>query len=290
MLLREVEYTRATSIDDALALLAGHDDARVLAGGQTLVNVLKLRIAAPARLVDITRVAELRGVRRLPDGGLDIGAATTYAEIAEAVDVWAIRALVAEVASIIADVQVRNRGTIGGNACLNLPTNHFPSVLVAVGARLVVTGRAGERVVPAEQFFQSPFTTAVRTGELLTRIEIPALPAGGGDAFVAMAAGKESQSIVHVAVALRVGDAVEDARIAIGCVGPKPVRAIAVERALLGTQASPDDVSLAVQGLGDSLSPTTDVNATAAFKRHVAEVLVERAVLAAAERSRGERG
>ena len=290
MLLREVEYTRATSIDDALALLAGHDDARVLAGGQTLVNVLKLRIAAPARLVDITRVAELRGVRRLPDGGLDIGAATTYAEIAEAVDVWAIRALVAEVASIIADVQVRNRGTIGGNACLNLPTNHFPSVLVAVGARLVVTGRAGERVVPAEQFFQSPFTTAVRTGELLTRIEIPALPAGGGDAFVAMAAGKESQSIVHVAVALRVGDAVEDARIAIGCVGPKPVRAIAVERALLGTQASPDDVSLAVQGLGDSLSPTADVNATAAFKRHVAEVLVERAVLAAAERSRGERG
>jgi aerobic carbon-monoxide dehydrogenase medium subunit len=290
MLLREVEYTRAASIEHALELLAEHDDARVLAGGQTLVNVLKLRIAAPARLVDITRVVELRGVRRLSDGSLAIGAATTYAEISEAVDVWAARPVVAEVASIIADVQVRNRGTIGGNACLNLPTNHFPSVLVALGARLVVSGRAGERVVPAEEFFQSPFTTAVQTGELLTRIEIPALPAGGGDAFMAMAAGKESQSIVHVAVALRRADAVEEVRIAIGCVGPKPVRATAVEQALVGTQAGPDDASVAVQGLGGSLSPTSDVNATAAFKRHVAEVLVERAVLAAAERSRGRRG
>lgn len=290
MLLRDVEYTRATSIDDALELLAEHDDARVLAGGQTLVNVLKLRIAAPARLVDITRVAELRGVQRRSDGGLDIGAATTYAEISEAVDVWAVRPVVAEVASIIADVQVRNRGTIGGNACLNLPTNHFPSVLVALGARLVVTGRAGERVVAAEEFFRSPFTTAVQTGELLTRIEVPPLPEGGGDAFVAMAAGKESQSIVHVAAALRVAEAVEEARIAVGCVGPKPVRATAVEQALVGTQATPDDVGLAVRGLGDSLSPTTDVNATAAFKRHVAEVLVERAVRAAAERSKGERG
>jgi aerobic carbon-monoxide dehydrogenase medium subunit len=290
MLLQEVEYARATSIEDALDLLGEHDDARALAGGQTLVNVLKLRIAGPSRLVDITRVPELRGVRTSADGGLDIGAATTYAELTEAVDVWAVRPVVAEVAAIIADVQVRNRGTIGGNACLNLPTNHFPPVLVALGAELIVTGRDGERAVPAEQFFESPFTTAVQTGELLTRIRIPALPAGGGDAFVAMAAGRESQSIVHVAVSLRVATFVEEARIAVGCVGPKPVRTTAVEAALVGTRAGADDARAAVEELGASLSPTSDVNATADFKRHVAEVLVERAVLRAAERSRGDRG
>src|SRR3982750_2688414 len=117
MLLGKVEYTRATSVDQALRMLA-HHDARPLAGGQTLVNVMKLRVAGPERVVDITRIPELRGVRRLDDGSLEIGAATTYAEITEAVDVWAARPVLAEVAGIIADVQVRNRGTIGGNVCL----------------------------------------------------------------------------------------------------------------------------------------------------------------------------
>jgi carbon-monoxide dehydrogenase medium subunit len=284
MLLSDVEYACPTSIAEALELLG--DDARPLAGGQTLVNVLKLRIAGPARLVDITRVPELRGISTLSDGSLEIGAATTYAEIAEAVDIWAVRPLIAEVASIIADVQVRNRGTIGGNACLNLPTNHFPPVLVAVDATLEIAGPDGERSVAAEDFFESPFTTAVRPGELLTRIRMPARAQGGGDAFLAMAAGKESQSVVHVAASLRVGETVEDARIALGCVGPRPVRASAVERALVGTQADELDVRAAVQGLGETLSPTSDVNASAGFKRHVAEVLVERVVLAAAERGR----
>jgi carbon-monoxide dehydrogenase medium subunit len=288
MLLRDVEYARADSIDEALELLGEHDDARALAGGQTLVNVLKLRIAGPARLVDITRIPELRGVRRLEGGGIEIGAATTYAEIEEAVDVWAVRPLVAEVASIIADVQVRNRGTIGGNVCLNLPTNHMPTVLVALGAGLVIVGRDGERTVPAEQFFEAPFTTAVQPGELLARIRVPAAAAGGGDAFLAMAAGKESQSIVHVAVALRLGSSVEEARVVVGCVGPKPVRATAVERLLVGSGATSGDAEAAVRGLGASLTPTSDVNATADFKRHVAEVLVERAVLRAAARTRGE--
>jgi carbon-monoxide dehydrogenase medium subunit len=284
MLLSDVEYACPTSIAEALELLG--DDARPLAGGQTLVNVLKLRIAGPARLVDITRVPELRGISTLSDGSLEIGAATTYAEIAEAVDIWAVRPLIAEVASIIADVQVRNRGTIGGNACLNLPTNHFPPVLVAVDATLEIAGPDGERSVAAEDFFESPFTTAVRPGELLTRIRVPARARGGGDAFLAMAAGKESQSVVHVAASLRVGETVEDARIALGCVGPRPVRASAVERALVGTQADELDVRAAVQGLGETLSPTSDVNASAGFKRHVAEVLVERVVLAAAELGR----
>src|SRR3954463_7485900 len=125
MLLSDVEYGRPTSIGEALRMLGSHPNARPLAGGQTLVNVMKLRIAGTDRLVDITRIPELKGIRRSEDGTLELGAATTYAELAEADDVWTARPVVAEVASLIADVQVRNRGTIGGNVCLNLPTSHF---------------------------------------------------------------------------------------------------------------------------------------------------------------------
>ena len=145
----------------------------------------------------------LKGVRTLDDGSLEIGATTTYAELAEAVDVWAVRPIVAEVASIIADVQVRNRGTIGGNVCLNLPIGHFPPVLVAVGAELTIAGADGERIVPAAEFFETTFTTAVRPGELLTQIQIPARQRGRAETFAAMSAGKESKSIVHVAISLR---------------------------------------------------------------------------------------
>jgi carbon-monoxide dehydrogenase medium subunit len=126
MLMREIEYARPATVEEALDLLATHDNARALAGGQTLINALKLRLLGPERVVDITRIDALKGIRTLDDGSLEIGATTTYAELAEAVDVWAVRPIVAEVASIIADVQVRNRGTIGGNACLNLPIGHFP--------------------------------------------------------------------------------------------------------------------------------------------------------------------
>jgi carbon-monoxide dehydrogenase medium subunit len=289
MLLADVEYARPATVDDALALLAG-GDARPLAGGQTLINVLKLRIAGPERLVDVTRIPDLRGVSVDDDGTLDIGAATTYAEIAESQDVWQVRPLVAEVAAIIADVQVRNRGTIGGNVCLNLPTSHFPAVAVALGAELVVVGLDGTRVVPAERFFVSTFTTAVAPGELLLRVRFPLREPGTGDAFVAMAAGKESQSIVHATASLRIGNAVESARIALGCVGAVPIRAESVEQALLGTNAEPDDVHAAVARFAPALSPVSDVNASAEFKRHVAAVLVARSVSVAIERGRAHRG
>jgi carbon-monoxide dehydrogenase medium subunit len=185
-------------------------------------------------------------------------------------------------------VQVRNRGTIGGNVCLNLPTNHFPPVLVAVGAELTVAGREGERSVAADDFFEAPFTTAVRHDEVLTSVRIPPRdPQGQGDAFVAMSAGRESQSIVHVAASVRLdGATIAEARIAVGCAGPQPVRALTVEARLAGAIADEQTVSASVHGLGETLAPVSDVNATAEFKRHVAEVLVERSILAAVERAR----
>lgn len=290
MLMGELEYARPTTVDEALDLLATHDNARALAGGQTLVNALKLRLLGPERVVDITRIDALKGIRTLDDGSLEIGATTTYAQLTEAVDVWAVRPIVAEVASIIADVQVRNRGTIGGNACLNLPVGHFPPVLVAVGAELTIVGAEGERTVPAAEFFETTFTTAVRTGELLTRIRIPARRPGEADCFLAMSAGKESKSIVHVATSLRLDGFVAEARVVLGCVSPRPLRATAVEERLIGTDADEETVRAAAEGLGATLTPVSDVNASADFKRHVAEVLVERAVLTCADRARGTAG
>ena len=280
MLLPALEYARASSVSDALELLAA-PNARVLAGGQTLVNVLKLRIIAPDRLVDVTRVGELRRIER-DDAGLAIGAAVTYQELVESADVWDARPVLAETAGVIADQQVRNRGTIGGNVCLNLPTSHFPPVLTAVGARFEIAGPDGERTVGAADFFETVFTTAVRPGELLTRVAVPARRPGEGDAFAALSVGKEGMSIVAAAASVRVVDgAIEQARVALGCVSSVPVRAAGVEERLAGAEAGPDAVAAAVAGLGETLQPQSDVNASADFRRRMAEVYARRALVAA---------
>src|SRR5213596_1095184 len=172
MLLASVENDRPRSLDDALSLLAANPDALPRAGGQTLVNVMKARIAAPELLVDLNDVPELRGIRET-DGGLELGPMVTYTQLARAEEVYRARPILAEVASQIADVQVRNRGTVGGNVCSNDPTNHLPPLMVSLGATMHVTGQNGERSVPAEEFFLGVYMTAVGQGELLTQITVP---------------------------------------------------------------------------------------------------------------------
>ncbi len=184
MLLREVEYAKPGSVAEALELLASNDGARALAGGQTLINVMKARAASPDMLVDLNGLEELRGIELAGDGTLTIGAMTTYSELMASAEAKA-RPILGEVCATIADVQVRNRGTIGGNLCSNDPTNHLPPLMVAVGARMTIAGAGGEREVPAEEFFLGVYLTAVGPGELLTRIAIPAGQEGrlrGGDA------------------------------------------------------------------------------------------------------------
>jgi carbon-monoxide dehydrogenase medium subunit len=285
MLLREFEYERPETIEEAVALLASHEGARVLAGGQTLVNVMKLRVISPDVVVDITRIPALKGISVGEDGWLELGATTSYAEIAESNEVLTLRPLVAEVAGMIADVQVRNCGTIGGNVCLNLPTSHFPPVATALGATMVIAGPHGERSVSADDFFVTSFTTAVGTGEVLKAIRFPPRRVGEGDAFVAMSAGKESQSIVHAAASIRLDGPIEHARVALGCVAPAPVRAHEIEDALVGADAGPEVVAAAVVGLGARLRPVGDVNASAEFKRHAAEVVTRRTIERAIERA-----
>jgi carbon-monoxide dehydrogenase medium subunit len=280
MLLRPVEYARPGSVDEAISLLAGHPNARALAGGQSLVNVMKLRVASPDVLVDLADLEELGGIEANSDGGLELGPMVTYSQLMLSSEVAERRPILAEVAGQIADVQVRNRGTLGGNVCSNDPTNHYPPLMVTMGATFTVRSAGGVRVVSAEEFFQGVYLTAVGPGELLTRIAIPA--ASGGDGFAAVAIGKDGTGIVTAAATLTGDGTVDSARIAIGCVAAVPVRATQMEQALAGHEATEERARAAVQGLGASLDPPHDVHASAAYRRHLAEVLAVRAVVQAA--------
>jgi carbon-monoxide dehydrogenase medium subunit len=266
MLLREVEYARPESVEDALALLAANDGARALAGGQTLINVMKARAASPDALVDLNRLDALRGIELRSDGTLEIGPMTTYAELAESAEARA-RPILGEVCLQIADVQVRNRGTVGGNICSSDPTNHLPPLMCALGATMTIAGAGGERTVTAEEFFLGVYMTAVGPGELLTRITVPA---GRADAFSAITIGRDGTCIVNAAASLEDG-----VRVAIGCVDAVPV-VLRLESA--------DAAAVAAAVRDAALDPPSDVHAGADYRRHLAEVCAVRAVAEAGKR------
>ena len=265
MLLREVQYAKPASVGDAIAILAANDGARALAGGQTLINVMKARAASPDVLVDLNGLDELKGIELAADGTLSVGPMTTYTELMASAEAKA-RPILGEVAAQIADVQVRNRGTIGGNACSNDPTNHLPPLLVAIGAQFTIAGQGGERTVPADEFFLGVYMTAVSPGELLTRITIPA---GKRDGFAAVTLGVDGTCIVNAAASAN-----GSLRVAIGCVDATPVL-------VQPSSADDDAVREAVRGAG--LTPPGDVHASAEYRTHLAEVLAVRAARQAQE-------
>ena len=282
MLLREVSYARPATIDEAIALLSEHEGARALAGGQTLVNVMKQRAASPDVLVDLGLLDELRTIT-VSGTTLRIGAMATLSSIMRSSEVEVSRPILAEVAATIADVQVRNRGTIGGNICVNDPTNHFPPLLVALGATMTVRGSGGERTLTADEFFVGVFETAVREGELLTWIDVPAGGKGVGDGMAGVTLGAHGTYIANAAAAVADGTW----RIALGCVGAVPVRATTVEEKLAGADVDEGAARAAVEGLGATLDPPSDVHASADYRRSLAETSAVRAVLQAAEKARG---
>lgn len=281
MLLREVEYARPDTVEDAISLLSRHEGARALAGGQTLVNVMKARAASPDVLVDLGSLDELRTIGFSSDGMLELGAMVTTAQLIASSEVEVARPILAEVGATIADVQVRNRGTVGGNVCVNDPTNHFPPLLVALAATFTIRGADGERTVPADEFFLGVYLTAVGPGELLTRISVPTRKPGSGDAMAGVALGRHGTYIANAAASIVDGGA----RIALGCVAAVPVRATAMEERLRGGDLSESAVRAAAEGLGEALDPPADVHASAAYRRHLAEVAPVRAVLQAARRA-----
>jgi carbon-monoxide dehydrogenase medium subunit len=269
VLLQEVEYARPETVDEAVRLLASRENARPLAGGQSLVNVMKVRAAAPDVVVDLDRIPELRELRAGQGGSLELGAMVTYAELIASEEVRSARPILAEVALTIADVQVRNRGTIGGNVCSNDPTNHFPPLLAALEATMTIRGVESERTVPADEFFEGVYVTAVSQGELLTRVTVPARQPGQGDGFASLAVGKDGTGIVNVAASVRDGSA----RVAVGCVSATPVL----------VTAAADEVAVRDAVRAARLDPPSDVHASADYRRHLAEVLAVRAVRQALE-------
>ena len=233
---------------------------------------MKARVASPDALVDLNGLDELKGVELGgPTAALEIGAMTTYTEIVESAEARA-RPILGEVCAQIADVQVRNRGTIGGNICANDPTNHLPPLMVALGAEMTIAGADGERTVTAEDFFLGVYMTAVGPGELLTKITIPP---GRRDGFASVTIGRDGTCIVCAAVSLD-----DSPRVAIGCVDAVPHRATDVEAKLDGRAPSRPRV----EGLGATLDPPADVHAPADYRRHLAEVVVARAIAQANER------
>ena len=213
------------------------------------------------------------------DGAGFLAPGLTYAQLMASSEVEVSRPILAEVAATIADVQVRNRGTIGGNVCVSDPTNHLPPLLVALDATFTIRGQDGERTVSADEFFLGVYLTAVGEGELLTTVNVPP-SSGAGDGFAGLTVGKHGTYVVNAAASVY-GDA---ARIAIGCVGASPVRVEAMEEALEGSDFSEDAVHKAAEGLGVSLDPPSDVHGSGDFRRHLAEVSATRAVLQAAGR------
>jgi carbon-monoxide dehydrogenase medium subunit len=267
MLLREVEYARPASVQEAVRLLAENDGARPLAGGQTLINVMKARAASPDMLVDLNGLDELKGIDLASDGTVSIGAMTTYTELMGSAEARA-RPILGEVCAEIADVQVRNRGTVGGNVCSNDPTNHLPPLMVSLGATMHITGADGERTVPAEEFFLGVYMTAAGPGELLTKLTVPP---GKSDGFASVAIGRDGTCIVNAAASVNGG-----ARVAIGCVDAVPVL-------LKADSADEDAVRAAVRNA--NFEPPADVHASADYRRHLAEVVAVRAVAEARGKS-----
>jgi aerobic carbon-monoxide dehydrogenase medium subunit len=282
MLLREVSYVRPATVEEAISHLSGNAGARPLAGGQTLVNVMKSRAAAPDVLVDLADLEDLRTIGFSSDGLLEIGAMVTYAQLASSSEVEVARPILAEVVETIADVQVRNRGTIGGNVCVADPTNHLPPLLVALDASFTIRGADGERTVSADDFFVGVYMTAVGEGELLTKVSVPPSK-GAGDGFSGLTIGRHGTYVVDAAASV----ADDGVHIALGCVSAVPVRATTMEEKLRGGDFSEEAVKRASEGLGASLDPPSDVHGSAEYRRHLAEVSAVRAVLQAASRRKG---
>ncbi len=290
MLLETVEYARPDTVPEAIATLSARDGAAVLAGGQSLVNVLKHRVASVELLVDISRLEPLRRIEVGADGSLEIGACVTYDELDRSGPVRAGHAILAEVAGHIEDQQIRDRGTIGGNCCLSDPTNNLPPLLVALGATMVIESSQGPREVAAGEFFHGYFATAIGEGELLTSLKVPALAADAGAGYATVAVGADSKAIARAAALVRGQDTITEARVVLACVSPTPIRHQGMEESLRGGAATAEAVRAAAERVGDDLDPLGDCHGSAEYRREMARVVARRAVCQAIVKGGSDRG
>lgn len=275
------DYQSPSSIEEALALLTeAGDEGKIMAGGQSLIPVLKLRLAAPEMVIDLGKIDSLRGISEDGDA-LVIGAMTPHHEVAGNPLVAQHAALIAKATQTVADPQVRHRGTFGGALVHADPAGDLPAPALALDAGFVIVGPGGSRTVPASDFFVDLFTTAVGEDEILTQVRIPKKTGWGTD-YQKFTRVKQQWSIVGVAAAIRVEDGkIAEARIGLTNMGSVPIRATTVEQALVGCALEEGAIAQATASAGDGTNPPSDINGDADYRRHLASVLTKRAVLAA---------
>ena len=278
MIAAEFDYQRVGSVDEAIAALGeGGEEAKLLAGGHSLLPLMKLRLATPALLIDMGGIAELRGVER-SNGDWRIGALTTHATLQDSPELG----VVADAAGKIADQQVRNRGTIGGSLAHADPASDLPGVMLAAEASVVVRGPGGERTIAAADLFEDYLTTSLTPEEVLTDIRMPALDGWkwGYEKFTRRA---EDWAMVGITALVKISDGTcEDVRVGLTHMASTPLRATAVEEALRGQPLDHERISAAAEHAADGTEPPGDLNASSEYKSHLARVLTRRALLTAA--------
>jgi carbon-monoxide dehydrogenase medium subunit len=276
------DYKAPTSLEEALQLLAeGGDDAKIIAGGQSLLPVLKLRLAAPELVIDLGKIDSLKGVRDDGDA-IVIGAMTTHFEVSGDPLVAEHASLIAKCIETVADPQVRHRGTFGGACSHADPASDIPAPTLALDAQFVIAGPGGQRTVAAADFFQDLFTTAIGDDEILTEVRVPKYT-GWGSAYEKFVRVAQQWAIVGVAATVRTeGDTIAEARIGLTNMGRTPVRAQAAEQSLVGVAVEPDAIAGALSSIAEGAAPPTDLNGDPEYRRHLVSILGRRAVLAAA--------
>ncbi len=291
-------YARAGSLAEATALLAeAPGDTKVLAGGQSLVPMLNMRLVRPAVLVDVNGLRELIGIAPTPEGGLRIGALTRHAELAASPAVIERAPLLAEAARHVGHAAIRNQGTLGGSLAHADPAAELPAALLALDARVRMTGPRGGREVAADAFFRGLLATALDPDEILTAVDVPAQPAGWGFVEIARRPGDFALAGVAMCVGLPLtlpspprggeGETAEEVRVVGFGVGDRPLRLAGAERLLAGATLDAETAARAGAAAGPDCAPPSDVHGSAEYRRHLATVLVERAVLQAAARRAG---
>ena len=280
-------YYRADSVAEIGRLLRAHPGAKVLAGGHSLIPLLKLRLAAPPALIDIGRIGELKGIS-VADGRVRIGALTTHAQIAASAEVTKHAPALAAAAGVIGDPAVRNRGTIGGNVAHADPASDLPTVLLALGATFAVATDDGERTIAAGDFFQGMMATALGDHDIVTAIDVPAAPGGQGQAYEKFSHPASRYAVIGVAATVELrGGTVGNVAVALGGLVPAAARAGSVEQALSGQAASAEAIAAAAAAVSNDLGDDLigDIYASAEYRRAMAPVCVKRALTAALKRA-----
>jgi len=283
------EYHRVASVEEAVGLLSRHrDDAKLLAGGHSLLPMMKLRLAQPKHVVDIRRIGSLAGIRE--EGGATVlGALTTHYAIESSASLKAKCPVLPEAAAMIGDPQVRNLGTIGGSVAHADPAADWPAVVLALGAEIKAVGPKGARTIKADDFFKDLLTTALAHDEVLTEIRIPALPAHTGTAYVKHPHPASRFAVVGVAAVMTLDGSgkVAQAHVGVTGVGAKAVRAKGVEAALAGKTPDATTIQAAAAKAADGIEITADLQGSIEYKRHLTQVYARRALEAAVARAKG---